>query len=422
MKRGAWFRRFFPLFVLLTCLIGWSATVAFCAAADETMTFQLLRGRAALSRNGGNTWLDLGPEPIAVRFQDMLRSEGDARAELKYPDGSLLRIRSNTRMTLLKTGVQLQVGECWFGLKKQPGTFQVTTPTTLCGVLGTTFDVIADRFGRTRVRVFEGIVSVKAHGDARNRQLVLQRGMTTSVSEREHTGDVVKRFDPAGEDARIQTEWRNIVPMKIGPGRAEMPRGLPPMKPSTAEGWKPVYRQEPTEVAVPAGPDAVEKKEQPEEAWQDTSSARASADFFQKMRDRRLHLDERRKDDEAARDSLLPDTASASLELDGAALSEGIGARFGQARSGALGATGQPALREEYLRNRSQLVMVQDEITRLLSEIETLKTRLSAGGSESLTVDQIRERLGGLTESLNSSRERQSRLFQRLENLRNRLR
>ncbi|HQG27891.1 MAG TPA: hypothetical protein PLY73_04990, partial [Candidatus Ozemobacteraceae bacterium] len=77
---------------------------------------------------------------------------------------------------------------------------------------------------------------------------------------------------------------------------------------------------------------------------------------------------------------------------------------------------------EEYLRNRSQLVMVQQEITRLLSEIETLKSRLNAGGSESLTADQIRERLSGLTESLKNSRERQSMLFQRLENVRNRLR
>ncbi|MBP7634313.1 FecR domain-containing protein [Candidatus Ozemobacteraceae bacterium] len=386
------------------------------------MTFQLLRGRAALSRNGGSTWLDLGPEPISVRFQDMLRSEGDARAELSYPDGSLVRIRANTRITLLKTGVQLQVGECWFALKKQPGTFQVTTPSTHCGVLGTTFDVAADRFGQTRVRTFEGIVSVRAHGDARNRQLVLQRGMMTIVNDREHTGDVVKRFDPAGEDARIQNEWKSIVPMKVGPGRAELPRGLPPMKPSSAEGWKPVYRQEPTETAVSAQPEAAEPEEQPEGAWQDTSSARASAEFFQKMQDRRLHLDERRESGDAALEGLPPETVSDASKNDDAALSESIGARFGQARSGALGATGQPALREEYLRNRSQLVRVQDEITRLLSEIETLKSRLNAGGSESLTADQIRERLSGLTESLKNSRERQSMLFQRLENVRNRLR
>lgn len=419
MTHGAWFRRFIPVFVLAAVLIGCSVPAAFCAGADETMTFQLLRGRAALSRNGGSTWLDLGPEPIAVRFQDMLRSEGDARAELTYPDGSLLRIRSNTRITLLKTGVQLQVGECWFALKKQPGTFQVTTPTTHCGVLGTTFDVAADRFGRTRVRTFEGIVSVKAHGDARNRQLVLQRGMMTVVNDREHTGDVVKRFDPAGEDARIRSEWKDIVPMKIGPGRAELSRGLPPMKPSTADGWKPVYRQEPT---VPAPPAATEPAEQTEEAWQETSSARASADFFQKMRDRRLHISEGKENDETVRDGLPPETASDSSEADDSTLSEGIGARFGQTRSGAIGATGQPALREEYLRNRSQLVMVQDEIARMLSEIETLKSRLSAGGSESLTVDQIRDRLNGLTESLKNSRERQSMLFQRLENMRNRLR
>lgn len=418
MKSGAIVRQHLLVSVILAFLICLSAPEAFSAAAAETMTFQLLRGRAALSRNGGSTWLDLGPEPIAVRFQDMLRSEGDARAELKFPDGSLLRIKANTRLTLLKGGVQLQVGECWFNLKKQPTLFQVTTPTTLCGVLGTTFDVGADRFGRTQVRVFDGIVSVKAHGDARNRQLVLQRGMMTSLSDREHTGDQIRRFDASGEDARIQSEWKNILPMKFGPGRPEMPQGLPPMRQPTAESWKPVRRQTGQDA-----PDAGQaREERVEEAEQPENSARAGAEFFRNMRERRLHLREPGADDEAARYGLPPETATEAQPLDDAALSEGIGARFGQAGPGALGAAGQTALREEYLRNRSQLVMVQEKLNQTLSEVAVLKGRLNSGNSGSLTIPQIKEQLSALTESLKNSREMQSRLLQRLELLRNRLR
>lgn len=420
MKIGAFFRQYPVVFAILAVFIGCSAPEVFGAAAADVMTFQLLCGRAALSRNGGSTWLDLGPEPIAVRIQDMLRSEGDARAELKFPDGSLMRIRSNTRLTLLKGGVQLQVGECWFNLKKQPGIFQVMTPSTLCGVLGTTFDVSVDRFGRTQVRVFDGIVSAKAHGDSRNRQLVLQRGMMTSVINREHTGDQIRRFDASGEDTRIQSEWKNIIPMKFGPGRPEMPQGLPPMRQSTAEGWKPVFRQtgQKTAEVGEAGEKGVEELEEPEEP---VNSARAGVEFFQKMQERRMHIRETGSNEQAAPYGLPPEKATDARLLDDAALSEGIGAHFGQTGSGAPGATGQAALREEYLRTRNQLVIVQDQLSQTLSEITAQKARLDAAGSDNAAMIQARERLSGLTEALKNSRERQSRLLQRLEILRNRL-
>ena len=81
-------RSLFPFLILFLIAgqgIGWG---------EDNITFQLLRGQAALSRNGGSNWLDLGPEPINVRIQDMLRTGGETRGELHFPDGSLFRVKS----------------------------------------------------------------------------------------------------------------------------------------------------------------------------------------------------------------------------------------------------------------------------------------------------------------------------------------
>jgi len=412
--------------VIFAVMLVWSATSAFGAAADE-ITFQLLRGRAALSRNGGGTWLDLGPEPVVVKIQYMFRTEGETRAELKFPDGSLFRVKSNSRLTLLNDGIQLQVGESWFNLKKQGRTFQVVTPTTVCGVLGTTFDVNVDRFGRTQVRVFDGLVSVRAHGDRRKRQLVLQRGMMTSVQNRENTGEQIQKFDPSGEDARIQSEWKNLAPMKLGPERPNMPQGLPPMRQPSSGEWKPIFKE-----GGQSDSGEIQPGERPagkgEKADQSSTGIRGNVDFFQKMQDQRMHVQRPDEADEAERAALLPDktrTADAA-PINVEKMSQGIGARFGQAGSGPAGASDQRSLREEYLRTQNQLVLVQDQVKQALSELEELRKKLKARATaqtgSGMTSTQIKERMSVLVARLKSLREQQSRLLQRLDNLRNRLR
>jgi len=78
-----------------------AVSVCAMAAKPAEILFTLQRGRAALSRTNGTNWLDLGPQPVVVKFQDKLRTEGETRGELKYPDGSVFRITSNSVLTLL---------------------------------------------------------------------------------------------------------------------------------------------------------------------------------------------------------------------------------------------------------------------------------------------------------------------------------
>ena len=323
--------------------------------AKEAISFQLLRGRAALSRNGGTNWLDLGPEPVEVTIQDMLRTEGETRGELKFPDGSLFRLKSNTTLTLVSGGVKLKVGETWFNLRKQGRRFQVVTPTTVCGVLGTTFDVNVDRFGHTKVRVFRGIVSVRAQMDQRRRQLVLQRGMMTSVRDKSATADKPERFNPQKVERTMQKEWdrRRLPPMKIGPGRSSLPP-MPDQK-----------RISPFE------------REQMEREKKKVSPIRQR---FQRIQDLRRHNAKKR---------VFSKPFQQKRALEEAKMREdGHSRTFGTSRMGPLGA-------QDYQRKKQELLRVTNEVNRKAEDARRTEAELQAIGAKlaSTTDDSERKAL-----------------------------
>lgn len=427
-------------------------TLAGLVTAEESITFQLLRGRAALSRNGGSTWLDLGPEPINVKVQDMLRTEGETRGELRFPDGSLFRVKSNSQVTLLTDGLQMQVGESWFNLKKQGRAFQVITPTTVCGVLGTTFDVAVDRYGRTQVRVFEGLVSVKARDDQRRRQLVLQRGMQTSIRERGITGDQTQKFDARALETDLNREWdRKAAPApKSG---LERP-GLPPIRPSLPDGIKHLNQnQRPGLQPEGKAPDG--RTSPPD--------VRDRMNFFENLRAQRLRERGTReiltqKDRQAQGRQPYPgrpfghDGKPTSPDL----MREGHGRPFGQATPAPSGIQDERMLREEILKVQNDLVRIQESLAQIEAELRSLQERAadlekksisrqraanlerskvrgqmtqnpdsppsSAPSTENLSLSQIRERIQKLQTTRATLREQQQKLRLRLQDLRNRLR
>ncbi len=444
----------FPVIVILLCL-----AVATAAAAEDGITFQLLRGRAALSRTNGGTWLELGPEPVAVQIQDMLRTEGETRGELKFPDGSLFRVKSNSLLTLLPDGLQLQVGESWFNLRKQGRTFQVITPTTVCGVLGTTFDVTVDKYGRTQVRVFEGLVGVRARDDQRRRQIVLQRGMQTSVRDRGYTGDQVQKFDPGALENELKKQWEGGTGLKVGPERP----GLPPIRPSLPGKIRPLGPD-----GQPLPPEPPPGQPRPDSGPQ-IRDIRDRMNFFEDLRQQRV------REREALAGQGLPAPAAGDqlwkqpypglpFGADGKPVSppmlrEGHGRPFGQATAAPTGAQDERMLRERILETQNQLVRVQEEIRQLEGELPPLlkraeelsraaaaRQRLAAQRTaalrsqlpspspstptptgtttspESLTLAQVQERIQQIRGRLQALQDQQRMLIQRLNDLRNRLR
>lgn len=412
--------RFLSHFVVITALFLFSTVVS----GEETITFQLLRGRAALNRQGVGNWLDLGPEPIVVRVQDRLRTESETRGEMKFPDGSIFRVKSNTILTLMDGGIQMQVGEAIFNLQKQGRNFQVVTPTAVCGVLGTSFDVNVDRFGKTQVRVFDGIVAVKTHGQDR-RQLVLQRGMMTTVQRQGNIEAQPKRFDPAAAEGQLKKDWGGVTPIGFGPNHLPLPQpsrpGVNKTSPTpakTPDSWQNLQQQrqegqppardgesrllppvtDPRQTGLrenveglppmrlekvpvgqgepgfrPVGPSTTPTAAEP-------PNIRDNMSFFET-------LQRQQNPNRPPRPPTGPDMIGyadpRARPLNAQQMQEGHGRSFGQAGPGMLVIQDNQRLREELNLTQNQLVRVNEEIARVQAEIEQVRQQLAQAATRS---------------------------------------
>ncbi len=413
--------RFLSLFVVITTILLVSSVVS----AEETITFQLLRGRAALNRQGVGNWLDLGPEPIVVRVQDRLRTESETRGEMKFPDGSIFRVKSNTILTLMDGGIQMQVGEAIFNLQKQGRNFQVVTPTAVCGVLGTSFDVNVDRFGKTQVRVFDGIVAVKTHGQER-RQLVLQRGMMTAVQRQGSLEAQPQRFDPTAAEGQLKKDWGGVTPLGVGPNRAPLPQpsrpgtnktspapgktpdawqnlqqqrqeGQPPMRDGESRLLPPVTdpRQagvrENVEGLPPMRPGTTSAGPGDPGFRPSTPSAMPTAAEPPNIRENMSFFETLQRQQNPNRPPTPPPPGPGMVgyadprfrRLNQDQMQEGHGRSFGQAGPGMLVTQDNQRLREELNLTQNQLVRTNEEIARVQAEIEQVRQQLAQAAARS---------------------------------------
>ena len=219
-------------------------------AQHDKYFFRTLEGRAVLSRTGGSTWLALSQvQPVEIRPGDMVSVEGNGRGELLFPDGSVARLKNNAMVTLLRYGLNMRHGYIWMTVRRSSDIFKVVTPLGSCSVLGTSFDVDVDRFGKTHVRVFSGIVAVRAEADTRNRQLVLQPGMRTTVTDKTKVADYPDKFSHSTIEPALISEWSS---------RAFAPQasaGMPTATMATTGLAAPVQPQTPTiKIEPPPGP------------------------------------------------------------------------------------------------------------------------------------------------------------------------
>lgn len=186
-------------------------------AQHGRFNFKLIEGRGLLSRTSGASWLSLKPgQPVSISENDMLRVEGSGRGVVNYPDGSRVKMSQNAEVTVYRDAVELQVGNIWLRIRQRNDVFRVFTPMASCSVLGTSFDVNTNRFGHTTVRVFSGLVAVRANNDQRNRQLVLQQGMQTTVSDSSKVADTPGRFQASTVAQTLESQWSvRVLPSTI---------------------------------------------------------------------------------------------------------------------------------------------------------------------------------------------------------------
>ncbi|MBK9576041.1 MAG: FecR domain-containing protein [Fibrobacteres bacterium] len=138
--------------------------LALCAVAQEGPKVSYVVGSGMLLR--GKQKIPLGVS-LLCKVGDTLATSKASRAELRYPDNTLVRLEENTRLVLALRGKAspepaLQAGKIWANVKKvgQGGTgFGVRTPTAVAAVRGTVFGVGAND-STSKVRLYEGGVDV----------------------------------------------------------------------------------------------------------------------------------------------------------------------------------------------------------------------------------------------------------------------
>lgn len=201
-------------------------------AQREKFIYTPVNGKTMLSRTQGSTWLALGNYPVEISAGDILKLEGAARGTLMFPDGSISNLKLGAYATVMRNGLQMRIGYVWSKVRHRADVFKIITPLGSCNVLGTSFDVKIDRYGKTGIRVFKGIVAVRAHEDKKNRQLVLQRGMKTLLQSKEWVAEKPEKFVPSAIETKLNTEWEEHVFDKDDKrvGRSSLPPMLPELE------------------------------------------------------------------------------------------------------------------------------------------------------------------------------------------------
>ena len=205
-------------FIIAIILFVFATTAAY--AQHDKYFFYLFDGRAVLSRTQGSTWLTLQPgQPMELHPGDIINVEGAGKGEIVFPDGTSVRMKNNAMVNLSRYGINLRFGYVWLNVRRSSDIFKVTTPFGTCSVLGTSFDVDVDKYGKARVRVFSGIVAVRASEEKRNKQLVLQSGMHTLLANSNKVSDKPEKFQHQSIEAAMKSEWEKRSFYGFTPGQ-----------------------------------------------------------------------------------------------------------------------------------------------------------------------------------------------------------
>lgn len=174
----------------------------------------VIEGEGVQLKTPGVDWKKAAEEDT-IETGTILRTDGDSRAEIQFPDNSMLRIDLLSSITINepetgKKTIDISQGNLWAHLKKldQGSAFEVKTPQATAGVRGTTFWVESNPQGEDLIGVEEGEVEVTA-----DRQKTRLRKMTRIGVK---TGRLGKE---AGFDPEKRKKWErftnNIVREKM---------------------------------------------------------------------------------------------------------------------------------------------------------------------------------------------------------------
>lgn len=132
-----------------------------------------LEGEVKVKRTGDADWIPAQPNMILCEM-DQLKVERESRAELILDNQTVMRLSPNSHIVIEKLQedpraqrediqVGLRLGTLWTKVAKlfyRSSRYDVSTPTAIAGVQGTTFQISVASDQTTQVQVFQGVVNV----------------------------------------------------------------------------------------------------------------------------------------------------------------------------------------------------------------------------------------------------------------------
>ncbi|MFA6030151.1 MAG: FecR family protein [Elusimicrobiota bacterium] len=157
----------------------------FCLPAAAAVTLTSVEGKVYLRGTGSVLWNEVAVNR-EVQPGEELKTDPGARAVLTFDDGSRVEIGPRSSFQLENAAAndaRMRIGVGWMKAmvsKVLSRRFSVRTPTAVCSVRGTEFDVSVRDDGRTSVDLFKGSLGV---ADNRGSEVLLKEGQRVDVDQ-----------------------------------------------------------------------------------------------------------------------------------------------------------------------------------------------------------------------------------------------
>ncbi len=381
------------IFIIVIILFVFSFSASAIYAQQDKYFFYPFSGRSVLSRTQGGTWLALQPgQPMELHPGDIINVEGDGKGEIVFPDGTSVRMKNNAMVTLSRYSINLRFGYVWLNVRRRADVFKVITPLGSCSVLGTSFDVDVDKYGKTKVRVFKGIVAVRASDDKSNKQLVLQNGMQTLLSDSNKVNSKPDKFQYQSLEAEMKSEWEQRSFYGFTPGKlrnkslveelADKRSNKAPIVTSNNE--LPLIRSE-KEMELEFKPIEKILDKEPENLSVEKGKvkilARQRSEFAEMLRQQQLE-----------RDSVIGFSIPQKADM----MKEGHAVSFGEMSRTKSSVTDHASLEREYALIRNRLLRVQSLIRQTEMELGSLCSRNDNSTGNNLKISYTQRKLSDL--------------------------
>lgn len=163
-------KRIVLILLFLTMFLSFSSWAAAKASEEPLGRITSFQGRFQVKQKDSRIWTD-ATSGMNVFYGDAIRTGASSEGLITLVDDSFIKVHANSQIVMntiispleKKNSILMFFGRVWSKINKKAmrrKLFEIQTPTAVCGVRGTDFEIGAYEDGTTLVRVNTGEVSI----------------------------------------------------------------------------------------------------------------------------------------------------------------------------------------------------------------------------------------------------------------------